>query len=115
MHKYRAQASLLALTQARYDHQAVQAEPGCTTLKTPECIRVSNAVCRACSIVCSSPAEIVHWTADMSDPSCGVMVAITDVRYAHRLSLNVPLPKSATTVLPKCASDLLSIPLCLRL
>jgi len=51
----------------------------------------------------------------MSDPSCGVTVAITDVRYAHRLSLNVPLPKSATTVLPKCASDPSSLPLCLHL
>lgn len=47
-------------------------------------------------------ADIMHWTADVNDPSCGVTVSIADVQYAHRLRLNQPLPPQAAARLPKC-------------
>ena len=48
-------------------------------------------------------AEIMHWTADVNDPSCGVTVSIADVQYAHKLRLNQPLPAAARASLPTCA------------
>lgn len=58
-------------------------------------------------------AEIVHWTLDMEDPSCGVALGIQDVTYEHRLLLNQPVSDAEKRLLPKCASlpSLCSLPI----